>query len=787
VSQGAACAQLAPIPGIGSRPTGACRSASRPGGSPAAENSRRARAGQRQSVGPRARLWALAGLLLLCIAAPLGRAAPARGPGQAADASLETLLAAIEADGEFVAEASLLELAQSCSPAAWSWFQQALARLRSGATRARLLAALSGFAEAEPGLAAEVEALLEARLEEKQADPREQAAAVRALARFSPAARERLGDRLLGRGSAESRAAALAVLSETDPELLLRLSPALLTAARGEWDQRVPAGKRGENLPLLRERVFAATRAQQPAATIESALDDKQSGLRRLALEEWLARGSAGALERCQRTFADASLPPEERALAGRLWAFSSGGEALEPAFSAGLAALRIEDFDARSERHNADRRTALEFAQELGALADPRVAALAGKELAKSEGVERLFRLDALGSGTYPELAAALDKCLDDRALSIQERAAPALARAKGPAGLPGLIARLKDPYLAGLALSVASEGYAQDAKLAEWLRALPGRERRPELVRAALGELAEAGHLARAELERALSSADFSDQLAAVRALGRLRRPESIELLVAALPGFGQRVLPDAVALLGELSGQPFGEVPELWARWYEERGRGQVPLSAERAAEIRATRLDLAEETSTASSEFFGIRLRGERIVFAIDVSGSMAQPTAPDGTTTDPELRGASRMEVAKAELSRALKALPEAVAFDVITFDSSVRSFGRGPEPATPARLKKALEFVARLRPGSQTNLWDALERALGHADVDTLVVLSDGEPNVGGVVQPAAILKTFAARNRWRGIRVHAIAFGLELGVLEGLARQSGGLYRYLP
>lgn len=790
MSAGEAFAPLAPIAAIGRQRPGDCRGRSGAVRGPARRRGGPGRAGAQgrlRGAGPRAWLapWSLLLLALFLSMPAKAAAAPIRS--QEPQASLEQLLAAADEQGEFVSGASLIELAASRSPSAWSWFQQSLGRLRSAATRARLLAALGGFAEAEPGLAAEVEALLTARLEQARSDLREQAAAAGALARFGPAARERLAECLLGRGAAELRAAALEALIGSDPELLLSLAPALLSSARGAWDQRIPAAKRGENLPELRERLFAASRSRLPEGTLEAALDDKQPAIRILALDEWLRRGQADAVGRCQRTFLDPSLEPAERAAAGRAWALAGPEEALGQAFEAALAALHLEDFEPNNERHARDRRTAVDFAAELGAAADGRVASLAGDGLAKCEGLERLFRLDALGAGAFPELAGALDKCLDDRALSVQERAVLALARAKGPAGLPALVARLKDPYLAGLALSVASEGYAGDAKLAEWLRGLPARERRPELVRAALGELAEVGHLPRAELERALSSADFSDQLAALRALERLRRPESIELLVAALPRFGPRVLPDAVALLGELSGQPFGEVPELWARWYAERGRGLVPTSPERAAEIRATRADLAEEASTGSSEFFGIRLRGERIVFVIDVSGSMAQPTSPDGTTTDPELRGASRMEVAKAELARALQALPESVAFEVVTFDSTVRSFGRGPEAASPGRLKKALDFVARLRPGSQTNLWDALERALGFEEVDTLVVLSDGEPTAGGLVQPAAILKTFAARNRWRGIRVHAIAFGLRLGVLEGLARQSGGQYRFLP
>jgi hypothetical protein len=74
-----------------------------------------------------------------------------------------------------------------------------------------------------------------------------------------------------------------------------------------------------------------------------------------------------------------------------------------------------------------------------------------------------------------------------------------------------------------------------------------------------------------------------------------------------------------------------------------------------------------------------------------------------------------------------------------------------------------------------------TNLYDAVKRAFNDPDVDTIVVLSDGEPTAGAVTDPSAIREDVARWNKNRGIVIHTIAVGGQLRVLEWLAADSGG------
>ena len=56
-----------------------------------------------------------------------------------------------------------------------------------------------------------------------------------------------------------------------------------------------------------------------------------------------------------------------------------------------------------------------------------------------------------------------------------------------------------------------------------------------------------------------------------------------------------------------------------------------------------------------------------------------------------------------------------------------------------------------------------------------------LLILSDGEPTSGAIIDPHRIRETVAFWNRHRGIKIHTIAIGGNLEVLEWLSEDSGG------
>ena len=191
--------------------------------------------------------------------------------------------------------------------------------------------------------------------------------------------------------------------------------------------------------------------------------------------------------------------------------------------------------------------------------------------------------------------------------------------------------------------------------------------------------------------------------------------------------------------------------------------------------KAAEARELRR-LQQRTVTA--KFFGIRIISHRVIFIIDTSGSMVDRV--HGRMVG--RRGATRIDVAKEELSKSIKALGDGALFNIYSFSSGVgRWLKKGITSASDSSRKSALTFVERLGAGGATNLYDTIKLAFEDPDVDTLYVLSDGEPTAGAEIDPHRIRDDVKFWNRHRRIKIHTIAVGGTLEILEWLAADSGG------
>ena len=73
-----------------------------------------------------------------------------------------------------------------------------------------------------------------------------------------------------------------------------------------------------------------------------------------------------------------------------------------------------------------------------------------------------------------------------------------------------------------------------------------------------------------------------------------------------------------------------------------------------------------------------------------------------------------------------------------------------------------------------------------MRESFADPDVDTIFILSDGEPTAGDVLDPFRIREDVARWNRHRHIKLHTIAIGGNLEVLEWLAKDAGGTYRQM-
>jgi predicted protein tyrosine phosphatase len=86
--------------------------------------------------------------------------------------------------------------------------------------------------------------------------------------------------------------------------------------------------------------------------------------------------------------------------------------------------------------------------------------------------------------------------------------------------------------------------------------------------------------------------------------------------------------------------------------------------------------------------------------------------------------------------------------------------------------------------VKRLVADSNTNIFDAIELAYKDPEVDTIYLLTDGEPTTGRLVAPEDILDEVLRWNRQRQIVIHCIGIGTDADLLKRLAQESGGTYK---
>jgi Mg-chelatase subunit ChlD len=109
--------------------------------------------------------------------------------------------------------------------------------------------------------------------------------------------------------------------------------------------------------------------------------------------------------------------------------------------------------------------------------------------------------------------------------------------------------------------------------------------------------------------------------------------------------------------------------------------------------------------------------------------------------------------------------------------------------------ATKDRKAEANSFADSRVPQGATNIYDALMKAFAmagrgsHDDaygvaVDTIFLLTDGQPTAGAIVQPGSILDEVRRINRLRRIKIHCIGIGdTDTSFLRTLAAESGGTY----
>jgi hypothetical protein len=391
------------------------------------------------------------------------------------------------------------------------------------------------------------------------------------------------------------------------------------------------------------------------------------------------------------------------------------------------------------------------------------------------NDTVRRALRAAAPAAAADPALLRfLLTKGLDDPQPAVRDAAKLLLAEAPAEAVRP-LVERVRADLRAGRkkALDLASglhELLAKDPSWREELAVLAGSN---ELEHRLLGlsllrEIGAPDGVPAAQ--RGLTHKAWELRSLCYRYLARCRDVSSIPLLIA-------RVGKEEGRLEAELQQALFVHTATRcfsrreWDAWWQ---RSQAGFALPHEQTVRAG----GTSSGGATIAYHDIPVVSARIAFVVDRSGSMHEPIGTDRKT--------SRLDAAKQQLVRVVEALPATHHVNLIAYESEVQPLWNELRRLDQDNRDKLLD-AARIMPlGGGTNIFDALEKAFADPEVDTIYLLTDGQPSAGRVKNVDGIVEEVRRWNRTRQIVIHCIGFGIDSALLKRLAADSGGTYKHV-
>jgi HEAT repeat protein len=418
---------------------------------------------------------------------------------------------------------------------------------------------------------------------------------------------------------------------------------------------------------------------------------------------------------------------------------------------------------------------------KELEKLIEPSVESLA---------LDALSSLSKLGAGpSSARIAEGLKR--GKRSLSFRIQALDAIASGGTEEGVAAVVEALKDPDADVRAIAAGS------------LARVPG-----------------ANEAALDGLLRGLKDPEPQVRGSAARALSRIRHKKMVPALIDALGAEGEEKLKiDYLKLLIEITDQNMGLEVGDWRKWWEVTEKTfEFPKDAKAGGK-------LATAAHARDLKYFGIEVASKRLGFLVDISSSMTenvdvwvggekkeeQPSAGKTEARPAEGGGgdgkgepkeekkdekkdekkgtktkARKIDILKKELARVIEGLSKDSQINLICFDAKPRPWQDTLQPLAGQGRQKAQDFVRGLSTGSGTNVFDSLEIALRDKRVDTIFLLTDGLPSRGRFTDGPSILREVRALNRIRGVTINCVAFGEESPFLKDLAKENGGVYRFV-
>lgn len=173
----------------------------------------------------------------------------------------------------------------------------------------------------------------------------------------------------------------------------------------------------------------------------------------------------------------------------------------------------------------------------------------------------------------------------------------------------------------------------------------------------------------------------------------------------------------------------------------------------------------------EKSDDSAEFFGVEIRAQRVMFVIDVSGSMQlwDEGGNEAGGSGASWQNRQRIRRVKQQLSQSIAELNKGSGFNIVSFSHQIHIFSeKGIVPATNGWKSKALKWVKDFQARGATHTDEAMKKAFEDRTVDTIVLLSDGLPEKQGAGSNQLmdeIVKDVARMNKLRKVKIYTFGF----------------------
>jgi hypothetical protein len=281
----------------------------------------------------------------------------------------------------------------------------------------------------------------------------------------------------------------------------------------------------------------------------------------------------------------------------------------------------------------------------------------------------------------------------------------------------------------------------------------------RRPELLDEASADRHYPVRLVAAEIRPTaalLADADWRVRAAAIEGTLAVRERALVDPLIARLAEEKGRLRWDALLALQDLTGKDLGLGAAAWKAWWDANRETFALRPAGKGA--------IGVELAGTQAAFFNVPILSTRLVFVLDLSGSMREPSP----------RGGTKLDVAKAGMIETIRSLPPEARFAILglgcdedgAFTKKTEKTWTGRlrlVPAQPAARADAERFIRSLDARGWTNLYDGLAYALEDPDVDTVYLYSDGGASKGTFVAAGEILSQLSLANRFRKIVVHTV------------------------